>query len=96
MANQEPIDLSQTENNDLTKIAEEQRSKLFPKNNYNDRNKYSQTNPDALADGDERGKGTGVFLDVNNDTAGNSIDNLERVMNIKINEYNNKKTYPDF
>lgn len=96
MASQLPIDLSQTENNALSQIAEQERKKLFPKNDYNTGNLYSAVNPDALADGDERGKGTGGDLDVYNQIAGNNVDNFERINEIKINKFNSNKTYPDF
>lgn len=93
---QEPIDLTQVEDNQLSTYAEQERNKLFPKNAYNENNKYSQVNPDALADGDDLGRGTGDFLDVNNTDAGTRTDINERTGNVKINRYNNKKTYPDF
>ena len=96
MAQQEPIDLAQTENNALSQIAEQERKKLFPRNNYNTANKYSSVNPDALATGDEQGKGTGGDLDVYNQIAGNNVDNVERKNEIKINKFNQNKTYPDF
>jgi hypothetical protein len=96
MAQLEPIDLSQTEDNALTKIGDEQRKKLFPRNDYNIANKYSSVNPDAIANGDVKGKGTGGDLDVYNDIAGNIDDNLERKKEVVINKYNQKKTYPDF
>ena len=92
----EPIDLSQTEDNLLSQFADQERKKLFPKNTYNTSNKYSSVNPDALATGDEYGKGTGGFLDVFNNVAGNNVDNIERKEGIKINRYNQNKTYPDF
>lgn len=96
MAQLEPIDLAQTENNSLSAVAEQERKKLFPKNNYNTSNLYSATNPDALATGDELGKGTGGDLDVYNNLAGSSVDNVERKNEIKINKFNQNKTYPDF
>jgi hypothetical protein len=96
MSQQEPIDLGQTEKNSLSDIAEQERKKLFPKNNYNTANMYSSTNPDALATGDEQGKGTGGDLDVYNKTAGSIIDNVERISEIKINKFSSVKTYPDF
>lgn len=96
MSQQEPIDLAQTEKNSLSEIAEQERKKLFPKNNYNTSNMYSSVNPDALADGDEQGKGTGGDLDVYNTSAGNIVDNVERKNEIKINKFNSSKTYPDF
>ena len=92
----EPVDLTQTENNALSQYADQERKKLFPKNSYNTANQYSSVNPDALATGDEQGKGTGGFLDVYNNIAGNNIDNIERKEEIKINRYNQSKTYPDF
>ena len=96
MAQQQPVDLSQTEHNALSLIAEQERKKLFPKNDYNYGNLYSSTNPDALATGDEQGKGTGGDLDVYNTIAGSSVDNVERKNEIKINKFNSNKTYPDF
>jgi hypothetical protein len=96
MAQQIPIDLAQTENNALTAIAEQERKKLFPKNDYNLGNLYSSTSPDALATGDEKGKGTGGDLDVYNQIAGNNVDNFERINEVKINKFNSQKTYPDF
>jgi len=96
MANLEPIDTTQTENNNLSKIAEAERAKLFPKNDYKQTNEYSDVNPNALADGDEKGKGTGGDLDVYNTSAGNLTDNIERVGDLKFNKYSNNKPYPDF
>jgi hypothetical protein len=50
MANDLPIDLSQDVPNQLTAIAELERAKLIPKNDYNAvGNPYSATNQDALA-----------------------------------------------
>jgi hypothetical protein len=93
----EPINLEQTENNDLTKIGQTERSRLFPKNDYkNTSNEYSATNRNALADGDDKGKGTGVYLDVYNQTAGANFDVLERNNGFKINKYKSSNTYPDF
>ena len=92
-----PIDLTQTENNRLTVIADVERKKNIVKNDYNEAgNQYSDTNPDALAGGDTLGRGTGIFLDNFNDTAGTSVDIFERKNNIKFNPYNADKTYPDF
>jgi hypothetical protein len=92
-----PIDLTQTENNRLTVIADVERKKNIVKNDYNESgNQYSDTNPDALADGDDLGRGTGIFLDIFNDKAGTSVDIFERKNNIKFNPYNADKTYPDF
>ena len=97
MANELTLDLSQDVPNALTAIADQERAKLIPKNDYNKvGNEYSSVNRDAVADGDNKGRGTGVFLDVYNDTAGTSVDIFERKDDIKINKYNKFKTYPNF
>ena len=97
MANELTLDLSQDVTNALTAIADQERAKLIPKNDYNKvGNEYSSVNRDAVADGDNKGRGTGVFLDVYNDTAGTSVDIFERKDDIKINKYNKFKTYPNF
>jgi len=94
---QEPINTEQTENNDLTKISSGERSKLITRNDFKkSANEYSVTNKDAVSDGDDFGKGTGVFLDVYNDNGGAKFDIVERKNQIKINKYNNKKVYPNF
>ena len=90
MATTERLDFSQPMN-ELGTIGEEQRKKLIPKNDYKETNKYSSTNPDALGDGDEFGKGTGIFLDTAN--GGSSVDVVERINEIKINEYQKEKPY---
>ena len=90
MATTERLDFSQP-NNELSQIAEQQRQRLIPKNDYKSSNQYSATNKDAISDGDEFGKGTGGFLDTNN--GGSSIDKLERLNEIKINEYQKDKPY---
>jgi hypothetical protein len=89
----EPINLSQPDN-DLSKIAERERSKLIPKNDYKKTSfEYSSTNPDALSDGDNLGRGTGNFLDRYNQTIGTSEDIRERKSQIVINEYQVNKPY---
>lgn len=90
MAQTERLDFSQPMN-ELGMIGEEQRKKLIPKNDYKQTNAYSATNPDALSDGDEFGKGTGIFLDTAN--GGSSTDVFERINEIKINEYQKDKPY---
>jgi hypothetical protein len=86
----ERIDFSQPAN-DLTAIADLQRKSLVVKNDYKTVNPYSAVNPDALSDGDESGKGTGIFLDTVN--GGSSIDVVERKSEIKVNEYQPDKPY---
>jgi hypothetical protein len=90
MATTERLDFSQPDN-ELSQIAEQQRQRLIPKNDYKTSNQYSATNKDAISDGDELGKGTGSFLDTTN--GGSSIDVLERINEVKINEYQKDKPY---
>jgi hypothetical protein len=88
-----PLDFSQPPNR-LTAIADVERKKNIVKNDYNQQgNSYSSTNPDALADGDAMGRGTGVFLDVYNQSVGTSVDVVERKNEIKINKYQPNKPY---
>jgi hypothetical protein len=97
MSEQLNIDLSQTEPNALTAIADQERAKLIPKNDYNRvGNEYSVTNKDALADGDSLGRGTGDYLDVYNTNAGTIEDVIQRKNEIKINKFNSSKPYPNF
>jgi hypothetical protein len=97
MANELAIDLSQNVPNALTAIADMERAKLIPKNDFNAvGNEYSVVNRDAVADGDSMGRGTGAFLDVYNVNAGTIDDVVERKNEIKINRYNSSKTYPNF
>jgi len=97
MANELTLDTNQNIQNALTAYAEQERSKLLPKNNFNAvGNEYSSVNPDAIADGDSKGKGTGVYLDVYNEGAGTREDVSERKNNIKINKFNSSNQYPNF
>jgi uncharacterized protein YkwD len=50
------LDCSQPDNT-LSKIAEEQRRKMFARNDFKEVNPYSSVNPAALADGDGKGRG---------------------------------------
>jgi hypothetical protein len=97
MSEQLNIDLSQNIPNNLTAIADLERAKLIPKNDFNGvGNPYSSVNRDAVADGDSMGRGTGSFLDVYNVNAGTIDDVVERKNEIKINKFNSSKPYPDF
>ena len=90
--NLEPLNFSQPKNK-LSEVADRERAKLFPKNDYNSKNEYSAVNKDALADGDLKGKGTGGFLDTGNQNAGSIKDVTERKDEIKINQYQFNKPY---
>lgn len=92
MAVIEPLNFAQP-NNELSSIAEAERRKLLPKNDYGKTFEYSAVNPDAIADGDEQGKGTGGFLDVYNQGAGAIQDIIERKAEVVINEYQPNKPY---
>ena len=97
MAQEITVDLSQNEPNAMTAVADAERAKLIPKNDYNAAgNEYSSVNRDAVADGDSMGRGTGSFLDVYNVNAGTINDIVERKNEIKINKFNSSKTYPNF
>ena len=93
MANLDPLDLAQPDNK-LSQIANAQRAILFPKNDYKQTaNEYSSVNPDALANGDEDGKGTGNFLDVYNEGAGAIQDILERKSEVVLNQFKSNSPY---
>ena len=97
MSTQIPVDLNQTEPNALSAVADQERTKLIPKNDYNKiGNEYSVVNKDAVADGDSLGRGTGTFLDVYNTAAGTIEDVVERKSEIKINKFNSSKVYTNF
>jgi hypothetical protein len=97
MPSQINVDLSQNVPNTLTAVADQERTKLIPKNDYNKvGNEYSAVNKDAVADGDSLGRGTGTFLDVYNTAAGTIEDVVERKNEIKINKFNSSKVYPNF
>ena len=97
MGNELAIDLNQDVANQLTAIADAERKRLITRKDYAAQAQiYSVISPDAIADGDELGRGTGIFLDVYNPTAGTSTDVAERKNEIKINKFNANKPYPNF
>ena len=97
MSEQLTLDLSQNEKNALTAYADAERAKVIPKNDFNAAgNQYSSVNRDAVADGDSMGRGTGAYLDVYNVNAGTIDDIVERKNEVKINQYNSSKPYPNF
>jgi hypothetical protein len=85
------LDFSQPDNK-LSQIAEEQRKKLFARNDFKEENKYSSVHPDALADGDKIGRGTGNF-DPYDQKAGTSTDIFERKDDLKSNKYSSNNPY---
>ena len=91
MASKDPIDLEQPVNN-LSTIADKIIKDLVTRHDYkSSKNEYGVTNPDAISDGDDKGKGTGIFLDILN--GGSKQDIIERKDDIKINKYNSSKPY---
>jgi len=84
------LDFSQPDNA-LSKIAEEQRRKMFARNDFKEVNPYSTVNPAALADG--TGKGSGGDLDIYNQNVGSAIDRIERKEDLKINKFSEKNPY---
>lgn len=87
------LDLSQPKNK-LSEIADAERAKLFPKNDYSPKSeKYSTTHKDAIADGNNLGRGTGNFLDIYNQNAGTKQDVIERNDDMKVNFYSPSKPY---
>jgi hypothetical protein len=89
----EPLNFEQPKNK-LSDIAEQERKKLLPKNDYEkDVDQYSSVHPDALATGDAQGKGTGGDLDTYNDGAGAIQDIIERKSEIVFNQYKSNNPY---
>ncbi len=86
------LDFSQP-NNTLSQIAEEQRRKLFARNDFKETDQYSTVHPDAIANGDKIGRGTGGDLDVYNQNAGTSTDIIERKDDLKINKFSSNNPY---
>jgi hypothetical protein len=93
----EPVVLDQTENNAMSAIADAERKRLLTRNDFiRGADEYGVTNSQALADGDDMGRGTGIFLDVYNTAAGTNVDIVERKNDIKFNKFNQFNTYPNF
>lgn len=72
----------------LRKVAKDERDgKLIPINEYKPTSfEYGPTNPNALSDGDEKGKGE-------TQTVGNKTDILTRKTLNAVNQYNDSKPY---
>ena len=86
------LDFSQPDNQ-LSKIAEEQRRKLFARNDFKTTDPYSSVHPDALSDGDKIGRGTGGDLDINNDKIGTNADIQQRINEVKVNKFSPNNPY---
>lgn len=86
----ESLDFSQPKNK-LSEVAEQIRKQQLSRNDYTLDNQFGSTNPDAISDGDQYGKGTGTFLDTSN--GGSSVDKTERLSELKFNQYSLNKPY---
>jgi hypothetical protein len=76
----------------LRQVASDERDgKLIPVNEYKpDSFEYGATNPNAISDGDAKGKG-----DLGKGTVGNDTDIAERSKLLAVNNYKDSNTYPD-
>jgi len=88
--------------NKLEQAALAQRASLIPLNTYNSEdqnNNYGAGHPNALSDGDNKGKGTNTYLDTYNggadfDVNGNpAIAGSGRLQNIAVNQYDSDNGY---
>jgi len=88
--------------NKLEESAILQRAALIPQNTYNSSDasqKYGVGHNNALSDGDNKGKGTGIHLDTYNgggdfDINGNpNIVGSGRIQNLVINKFNGENGY---
>ena len=88
--------------NKLEEAALAQRHALIPMNTYNSSDqsqKYGSGHPNALSDGDNKGKGTNQYLDTYNGGADNDIHGNPAIIgsgrnqNIASNQYNKDNTY---
>lgn len=78
----------------LSEYAQAERDKLFPKNIYSPKSdSYGPQHPNALSDGDDKGRGTAVFLGVRDNETGTKTDILTRKENVKTNSYNSQNGY---
>lgn len=73
-----------------TKTDISERISLLAKNIYNNSFEYSSVNPNAISDGDEKGRGE------NNTSVGTKTDINERIVLRAKNKYGDNKQYPDF
>lgn len=79
--------------NAMSQVAEEQRKKLFARNDFKETDQYSSVHPDAIANGDKIGRGTGIELDIYNNKIGTSQDVIERKEDLKINKFSPNNPY---
>lgn len=73
----------------LEDISEQYRKREVVRNDYDKNDTYSGTHPDALSDGDEKGKGE------KNGSVGGATDIKTREKQIVKNKFNKNKPYDD-
>jgi len=86
----------------LTNTSDKLRKQMLTKNPYpvSDSEGYSPNHPNAKADGDDKGRGTAIFLNVFGDDIGTRTDimgngeaNTGRINNLKTNLYGKDNEY---
>jgi len=86
----------------LTNMSDKYRKLLLVKNTYpvSDSDGYSPNHPNAMSDGDDKGRGSAIYLDVygqdigtRTDIMGNGEINTGRLNNLKTNLYSRDNTY---
>ena len=86
----------------LTNDSERFRKQMLVKNTYpaNDTEGYSPSHPNALSNGDDKGKGNAIYLGVygedigtRTDIMGNGEANTGRINNLKTNLYGKQNEY---
>lgn len=73
----------------LEDISKQYREREVVRNDHDFNDEYSGTHPDALSDGDEKGKGE------KNGSIGSATDIKTREQQIVRNKFNNNKPYDD-
>jgi len=86
----------------LSNMSEKFRKQMLVKTTYpvSDSDGYSPNHPNAMADGDDKGRGSAIYLDVygqdigtRTDIMGNGEVNTGRINNLKTNLYGKDNTY---
>ena len=86
----------------LTNMSDKFRKQMLVKNVYpvSDSDGYTSNHPNALADGDDKGRGNAIYLDVygqdigtRTDIMGNGEANTGRINNLKTNLYGKDNEY---
>jgi len=86
----------------LTNMSDKFRKQMLVKNVYpvSDSDGYTANHPNAMADGDDKGRGSAIYLDVygqdvgtRTDIMGNGEANTGRINNLKTNLYGKDNEY---